>query len=244
MLRSSRLAVAASLSLATAVAAAGGPQAHYADDVIQYDPTFGGGKLPRNRDATRALGKPQLRNNDVSLGSGGLLEVAFVTSVLMNSGDDRPDLQIVEVGRDKEDTLVAVMPADEQTSRAIAHLCQDQLKPLTDGYCELGRAKGGTASLDLDALFPGFRAGELRFNAVQLVDDAEQGGGTGNTAGADIDGVVALHNGPPALWPFAGFAPVVSVPQSPVTTGTPLVRMPAVPGAPVMKMPEMKAVAR
>lgn len=183
------------VTAAAGLAHAGGPA--YAHEVIQYAPTFGSQRAPSRHHSRplQAVGAPK-RAKDVSLGHGGLLELGFGPAVLTNSGDARPDLRVVEVGPDVESTFVAVMPADEATAKAVAPFCQDLRAPFDDGFCEVGGISGGTVRLDLDAFFPGQRAGALRFSAVQLVDDPEQGRDHGRSVGADIAGVLAFFHQP------------------------------------------------
>ncbi|MEW5852109.1 MAG: hypothetical protein AB2A00_25195 [Myxococcota bacterium] len=240
MKRTMRGLLGAVMALAFSGAAWAAPQqqkltkASFADEVIQYEPTFSGGPTPRNRSPERAVGKPRGGGHDVSLGRGGLMELAFLDNLLTNSGDARPDLHVFEVGEDVEETFVAIMPADEATARAVAGLCQDQRRPFHDGFCEIGKIDGGTSSLDIDQYFPGFRAGQLRFNAVQLVDDENQGKVAGRTVGADIDAVAALSS--------------VDSPDEIPATGTPLslpatlpgTRLPA-PSAPSLGQPAVSA---
>lgn len=206
--------------------------AAWAEEVVQYDPGFGGLKPSRNVDPKKALTRPNGKSDDVSLGRGGLLELAWVTTTLTNSGDDLPDLSIHEAGPDVEGVLLAVQPADQDTARALAFSCKDERKPFHDGFCEIGFTGGGTTHIDLDAFFPGFPKGTLRFNAVQIVDDELQGAGKGTTVGADIDAVRALFTAPaPAAgtWGYWGPAPqgkttlppaaAPRAPQAPAATG-------------------------
>jgi len=55
---------------------------------------------------------------------------------------------------------------------------------------------GGTSSIDIDAIFAGFSAGQLTFDAVQLVDDEFELGTSQGTHGADIDAVGAIMSSP------------------------------------------------
>jgi hypothetical protein len=197
----------------------------YADEVIQYDPAFGGLAPKRNMDPTKALGKPQRAYHDVSLGRGGLLELAFVEHLITNSGDDEADLRIHEVGPDVESVYVAVQPADEATAKAVTLRCQDLRKPFGDGFCEIGRTRGGLTELDIDAYFPGYEKGQLHFNAVQLVDDDEQGELKGPLVGADIDAVAAVYSQPmpKGVWGYWG-SPKADL--KPTETPKPVVKMP------------------
>jgi hypothetical protein len=195
----------------------------WADEVVAYEPAFGKGAQPRadHRDAAKALG-PAKHRRDVSLGQGGLLELAFVQHVLTNSGDAQVDLKVMEVGPDVEQTYVALLPADAATAAAVAGRCQDVRAPFADGFCEIGRVEGGSRALDVDALFPGHAKGTLRFSAVQLVDDAEQGESKGPSVGADIAGVAAFFHLPAAPAEQNYFAPVVTLPAAtPATAPAP-----------------------
>ena len=80
----------------------------FADVVIRYLPDYNGGCAPTHpnfTDPVSSLGPPDYEptgcgtcEGSVSLGNGGLLEVAFVNNLLTNSGDSADDLHIFEVG--------------------------------------------------------------------------------------------------------------------------------------------------
>jgi len=228
--------------------------ATFAEEVVQYDPTFGGLKPARNMDPKRALTKPNGKSDDVTLGKGGLLELAWVTRVMINSGDELPDLRIHEAGPDVEGILLALQPADEDTARALAFACKDERKPFHDGFCEIGATGGGTTHVDIDALFPGFARGALRFNAVQLVDDDKQGAHRGHTPGADIDAVRALFTeAAPAAgtWGYWGPKPAgqslppaaapraVDAPRTVIHAGVVAFPTPVAPAAPKVASPAL-----
>jgi hypothetical protein len=59
-------------------------------------------------------------------------------------------------------------------------------------------------SVDIDARFPGHDAGALIFDAVQLIDDPNEGERRGDTVGADIDAVGAIASAPPCRHPCTG----------------------------------------
>lgn len=124
----------------------------------------------------------------VALGSGGLLSVEFVDNRLLNTGDRQFDLQIYEADPEAESTRIAVRPTP--ATRALLANFPD---PDGDGFLDVGFVGGGLSYIDLDSVFPDFEAGELVFDAVQLIDDPNQGSTTGDTVGADIDAVVALE---------------------------------------------------
>jgi len=170
----------------------------FADAVISYDPLFGGGPAPTDPnflDPSMSLGIPDYAApiGSVSLGKGGLLEVEFTDNLLTNSGDVGFDLHIFEIGPDVEDTFVAVRP----TASTLGLLGLGPLDDANgDGFFEVGKVFGATSSIDIDAIFAGFGAGELLFDAVQLIDDPDEGRMTGSTVGADIDAVGAIASAP------------------------------------------------
>lgn len=133
-----------------------------------------------------ASGAPGLPGS-VALGVGGLLNVEFIDNRLLNTGDRQFDLQIYEADPEAEATRVAVRP-----TAATRPLLTDYPDPDGDGFLDVGTVAGGLSYVDLDAAFPGFAAGALVFDAVQLIDRPDQGSHSGDTAGADIDAVVAL----------------------------------------------------
>lgn len=169
----------------------------FADHVIRYDPMHSGGPVPTEPTAvipSDALGAPDFPPGGgigdvgaVSLGRGGLIELQFIDNILTNSGDGDKDLHIFEVGSDVEDTFVAIRPKPET-----AALLDAGLDANGDGFYEIGKVYGSISSIDIDAIFPGFAAGELAFDAVQLIDDYNEGGAGGVTVGADIDAVGAI----------------------------------------------------
>ena len=167
----------------------------FADSVIRYDPLFNGGPGPTSpnfTDPNSAIGIPDDFANpagSVSLGRGGLIELLFTDNVLTNSGNSGFDLHVFEIGPDVEDTFVAIRP----TATTL-----NLLNPLGDangdGFFEIGKVFGSTSSIDIDTFFAGFSVGELEFDAVQLIDDPNEGNNTGSTVGADIDAVGAISS--------------------------------------------------
>lgn len=183
----------------------------FADAVLKYDPLYAGGPGPTHVnfiDPLKALGPPDYPggNNQpgsVSLGDGGLIELAFNDNLLTNSGDSAPDLHVFEVGSQVEDTYVAIRPADPVTW-AIAMALGTDVN--SDGFFEIGKVFGSVSSINIDAHFPGQPNGALRFDAVQLIDDPNEGSSTGATVGADIDAVGAIAASTHALKYGAGCA--------------------------------------
>ena len=186
-----RIAAFVALALAAAAPRAGA-QDRYADAVLRYDPNFTGGPIPTApyRNPAAALGAPTvatLNPSYVTLGRGGLIELAFVDNLLTNSASGAADLWIYEIGPDVEDTYVAIRP-----TAATVFLLGGGFDANGDGFFEIGKVFGSTSSIDIDAIFPGFAAGLLRFDAVQLLDDRFEGDVIGDTVGADINAVEAL----------------------------------------------------
>ncbi|MBI9016486.1 MAG: hypothetical protein JEZ07_04405 [Phycisphaerae bacterium] len=166
--------------------------ASFADVVLSYDNMYSGGPAPTaHLDPTDALGIPQGSSSDffITLGRGGKIELGFVDNFLVNSGDDLADVHVFEVGSDVEDTFVALRPTPETAALLGDPALYDSNN---DGYYEVGKVFGATSSLDIDAIFTGFAANTLVFDAVQLIDDPNEGGQTGTTVGADIDAVGAI----------------------------------------------------
>jgi len=175
----------------------------FADSVITYNNAYSGGAVPTDPnflDPSAALGAPDYPDasapgtGSVSLGSGGLIQLLFTDNSLTNSGDANEDLHVFEVGPDVEDTFVAIRPtADTLTLFGGAYSGLE----INDGFYSIGKVFGATSSLDIDAIFGGFGAGQLIFDAVQLIDDPNEGQRTGATVGADIDAVGAIFSAPP-----------------------------------------------
>ena len=154
----------------------------FADQVVSYDPAFGGSVTPsaNHQGASNALGVPnypgvnicasQAACSFVSLGDGGRLVVRFTDNVLTGSNSSAFDLWIFEVGPDVEATFVDVS---------------------VDGFAwtSVGAVSGSTRGVDIDAF--GFNtASQLLF--VRLTDNGVLGGQSGATVGADIDAVGAI----------------------------------------------------
>jgi len=153
----------------------------FADEVISYEPDFGGGAVPTEPTSITpdsALGVPDhpggIAPGSVALGSGGRITLKFLNNALTGSNDNTPDLHIFEVGSQVEDTFVEIS-VDGITWHAV------------------GKVFGATSSIDIDAF--GFTSAES-FSYVRLTDDPDEGGTTGATVGADIDAVGAISTTP------------------------------------------------
>jgi hypothetical protein len=175
--------------------------ASFADEVLVYDPLYSGGPaagLPPPLAPPNALGPPNfiLPADHVSLGSGGRIELGFLDNLLTNSGTAAPDLYVGEHTGSAERFLVAIRP-----TIASAVLLNPSLDANLDGYFELGARtglsiggrSGYVALIDIDLAFPGFATGQLTFNAVQIVDDPNEGPRLpGGTVGMDLEAVGAI----------------------------------------------------
>lgn len=167
----------------------------FADAVLLYEPGFGGGLIPTSPafgDPLSSLGTPDYpvssdssTTGSISLGNGGRIILEFKDNLLTTSGGSAEDLFIFEVGPRREGTFVSLRPTLNTLSR---------LDPAGDidgdGFFEVGTADGGTGGIDIDAFF----SGDLAFDAVQLIDDPNQGPTTGTSVGADIDAVGAFSS--------------------------------------------------
>jgi hypothetical protein len=171
----------------------------YANVVMSYDPAFSGGCVPTNpnfMDPTAAIGPPNYSGGAngtgaISLGSGGKLELQFVTSCIINSGDTRIDLRIHEIGGLGEAFFVAVRPVAPTTPAMLTGA--GLLDANGDGFFEIGRIGAGTSSnIDIDArMTTRFPEGTFCFDAVQIVDDLPDDPACTSTVGCDIDAVEA-----------------------------------------------------
>jgi hypothetical protein len=175
--------------------------ASFADEVLIYDPLYSGGPaagLPPPLAPPNALGPPNfvLPADHISLGSGGRIELGFVDNLLTNSGTPSPDLYVGEHVGSAERFFVAIRPTVDS-----AALLDPAFDANHDGYFELGAYSGvsitggsGFVSLiDIDQAFPGFALGQLRFDAVQVVDDPNEGANLpGGTVGMDLEAVGAI----------------------------------------------------
>lgn len=154
----------------------------FADEVVSYNPAFGGGAVPTlpHQGTANALGVPnytgvngcasQAACSFVSLGDGGRIVVKFTDNVLTGSNSSAFDLWIFEIGPDVEDTFVDV---SEDGSN----------------WTSVGAVTGSTRGINIDAF--GFNAASaLRF--VRLTDNGTLDAQSGVTVGADIDAVGAI----------------------------------------------------
>lgn len=126
--------------------------------------------------------------NILALGSGGRIALGFTNNLLTNSGDEREDIFIFEVGT-VEPTFLGVRPADNYTREQLQKLA------ITDnngnGFYVIAEIGPLGLGFDLDMVMPGYDARSLRFDAVELIDVLPLGCGD-TSPGPDIDAVCAL----------------------------------------------------
>ncbi len=174
----------------------------FADAVVRYTPTAGGGPVPIaglqvSGDALgvpnyTGIGEPLAGEGAVSLGKGGELVVQFTNNILTGSDDARSDLAIYEVGSSEQ---VRVEVSSDNIT-----------------YTSVGTASFNNRFIDLDAF--GFNSlSQLFF--VRLTDVANDGAVSGDSVGADIDAVGALSSRPATIFTPRGTGINVGVHASP-----------------------------
>lgn len=161
----------------------------FADLVIGYNSNCTG---IENNNPQSALGVSDFASLSsdqfVSLGEQGHLTLQFVNNLLVNSGNNNPDIWIFEIGPAIEPAQIDLRPYDQAT---INILNNTEIFDLDgDGFYEFDDVAGSTSSLDIDEYISGYTFGELKFDAVKITDIEGECGGS--TSGADIDAVCAL----------------------------------------------------
>ncbi|MFZ6052255.1 T9SS type B sorting domain-containing protein [Halocola ammonii] len=129
----------------------------------------------------------------VFLGEGGFIKLGFTNNVLSNSGDNQDDLWVFEIGAIVESIDIALRPLDNFTETQLQNSGISDAN--SDGYYEVGTLGGATSSFDIDLAIPGYTAGELKFDAIEIKDVLDGDCSTA-TSGADIDAVCALFSIP------------------------------------------------
>ena len=166
----------------------------FADYVIEYSQTCGTmNDFTIPEEALGVADDPLVAgsNKFVSLGDGGMLKLGFSDNLLINSGDDNPDIWVFEIGTVVESTTIELRPADPITISALTGA--SVLDSDGDGYYEFGMIMGSTASVDIEEFVPGFTMGILKFNAIKITDVPNIGCDS-RAPGADIDAVCALSS--------------------------------------------------
>lgn len=146
----------------------------FADQVIGYDPGYGGGPVPdeTQQDSRQILGVPG--QGEMSLGKGGRIRLKFLDNSLTGSNDSRPDLYVFEVGG-QETTYIDI---SKDGSR----------------WFPVGMAAGFASGIDIDEY--GFDSSD-RFSYVRITDDGDASGDFYLTPGADLVAVGASSSAAP-----------------------------------------------
>lgn len=162
----------------------------FADTVLSYR----SGCPTRSDDPRGAIGVSDWTEqggdtpNIVFLGAGGTIKLGFTNNLLTNSGDSRDDVYVFEIGA-VEPVFLGVRPADDFT------LAQLQKLAITDndgdGYYVIADIGSPGLGYDIDRAMPGYPAGALRFDAVELTDIFQRACDDASP-GSDIDAVCAL----------------------------------------------------
>ncbi len=161
----------------------------FADFVIEYDSNCNG---IDSDDPQTALGVSDFAEvagfEFVSLGERGFIKLGFNNNLIVNSGNNDPDIWVFEIGPAVEPSFISLKPFDQIT---IDFLMNGGVFDIDgDGYFDFAAIAGATSSLDIDNYISGFPFGELKFDAIKITDiDGDCGG---STSGADIDAVCAL----------------------------------------------------
>jgi hypothetical protein len=160
----------------------------FAQVVVEYDPTAGGGREPLRQDVIdpdAALGPPDHMPEPplgtVSIGDGGTLAVGFEPCVMGTDLTRGFDLFVHEAGFDEQVT-VELRPTAE--ARVVLGSLVD-----ADGYVRLAQRPESSGGVDVDEALAGIAPEGLRFDAVRIRDVSGQGLETVETPGADIDAV-------------------------------------------------------
>ncbi len=164
----------------------------FADYVISYNPICPNIEA-ENLVPEFALGASDWSTtaNDVSLGEGGSISLGFSNNLVVNSGNNAPDVWVFEVGPQVEASTLELRPVNDSTINIlIAEGIEDSDN---NGFYDFGSISGSTASLDIDSKLANvYPFASLKFDAIKITDIP--GNCVGNTPGADIDAVCALSS--------------------------------------------------
>ncbi|MEE9393521.1 MAG: SdrD B-like domain-containing protein [Planctomycetota bacterium] len=155
-----------------------------ADVIVDYTP----GSTSHTDTAVNSLGAPD--GDWTRLGSGGCLALGVSGSTISTSGNATADLNVLEVepGLGVDNYWLDLKPADAATLAAVVAA---GLPLINDGFYQAGNFTG-TQEIDLDAIIPGFAAGDLNFDCIRICDTPG-----GNASGsAEIDAVCFLSTIP------------------------------------------------
>ena len=131
-------------------------------------------------------------DNSVSLGRGGILRLGFTNNLVINSGNPDGDVWVFETGNSVEPGFIELLPFDMPTTNAL--ITAGLTDTDGDGYYSFGMIAGSTSTVDIDALVPGYVKGDLRFNAIKIIDIIEMNDPCGVSPGVDVDAVCALSS--------------------------------------------------
>lgn len=160
----------------------------FADVVVGYAPACGYTFNPDN-----ALGVANYAQGQsyVSLGQGGMIQLGFTNNLITNSGNPDPDIWVFEIGPIVEACYISLRPYNAYT------LAQLQAFGIPDadqnGFYEVDSIIGSTSSVEIDKHFPGIAGGNLKFDAIEIIDIIDDNC-SGGVSGADIDAVCALSS--------------------------------------------------
>jgi len=163
----------------------------FADSLLEYLP----GCVLEDQNPKKALGVsdwPSSTFGDssavVSLGREGSLRLGFVNNILTNSGNGERDLLVFEVDSNYHSCRIELRPSNSSTENKL--LRRSVLDVDGDGYYNFGDISRAVQSIDIDVIVPGYAAGELWFDAIEITDLSDSC--QGESPGVDIDAVCAL----------------------------------------------------
>jgi|GEM_PF-1348068 len=166
----------------------------FADFVIEYNQTCGDtNQFTIPEMALGVADDTGIPGGDryVSLGDGGSIKLGFDDNLIINSGDDAPDIWVFEIGSAVESMTVELRAADAITITELNNA--GVLDDNGDGFYAFGSIMGSTSSIDIDELVPVNVMGILKFNAIEITDIPSLGCESASP-GADIDAVCALSS--------------------------------------------------
>jgi len=165
-----------------------GDDQSFADELIEYtleglDPSD---LAAGNFNSLNAIGVPNFNPNSlissVGLGGSGFIKLGFTDNILTNSGNDKIDIWVFEVGGPNP-IKIELHPLNQITESKISTvLIDDDL----DGYYTLGNFDGHTSGIDIDKILTNFSYKELLFDAIKISN-----GSTTSFNSPDIDAVCA-----------------------------------------------------
>jgi len=163
----------------------------FADTVIEYNQLCNNNEFD---DPQAALGAPNFNaefdGSSISLTEGGFVKLSFTNNLIVNSGNSDADIWIFETGSSVEACNIELKPFDQNTIDILNLVGIADSN--NDGYYEFGSIAGAISYIDIDVLVGNYRASELKFDAIQIIDIQQPC--YGKSPGADIDAVCALSS--------------------------------------------------